>query len=223
MFRLLTIAACALVLTTFNARAFDACGPLKNAFGPYDYRARQEFRDKLYLVEIAHFTESVQMLQRGNTSSLGGDIDYTLRAFPNHPRALSAMANLAIRDRTDKPSGAKYTVDCYFERAIRFAPDDGTVHMIYGNWLFKTGAKDKALQEYQTAEKYAENDANLQYNLGLYYLDAKEYDKALAHAHKAYDLGFQLPGLRNKLVAAGKWRDELAKPPGSDSTTAPSK
>ncbi|MEO8974336.1 MAG: hypothetical protein ABI552_01055, partial [Casimicrobiaceae bacterium] len=162
---------------------YEVCGSLENAYGPFDYRTA---RNKLAIVDKFHFTQSVEMLQKGNTSSLGGDLDYTLRASPNHPRALMAMANLALRDKTDHVRGAEYSVDCYFNRAIRFASNDGTVYMIYGTWLFKSGAKEKALKEIEIAETYAENNANLQYNLGLVYLDAGDFDKALAHAHKAY-------------------------------------
>ena len=39
------------------------------------------------------------------------------------------------------------------------------------------------------------------------YVKKKEYEKASAHAQKAYALGFPLPGLKNKLKAAGKWKE----------------
>jgi Tfp pilus assembly protein PilF len=202
-----------------SAQAYEVCGSLENAYGPFDYRTS---RKQLVVVEKFHFTQSVEMLQGGNTSSIGGDLDYTLRASPNHPRALMSMANLALRSKTDRPRGAGYSIDCYFDRAIRFAPDDGNVYMIYGTYLFKSGAKQKALKEFEIAENYAENNANLHYNLGLVYLDAKEYDKALLHAHKAYDLGFPLAGLKNKLIAAGKWQEEPAKAVTSDAKPSPS-
>jgi Tfp pilus assembly protein PilF len=189
--------------------AYEACGQLQNPYGPFDYRTQHA---RLEIVERYHFTPGVEALQGGSTSSMGGDIDYTLRASPNHPRALMAMANLALRDKTRHVRGAHYTVDCYFDRAIRFAPNDGTVYMIYGTYLFRAGEKAKALTMLEQAEATAEDSANLHYNLGLVYLDAGQYDKALAHAQKAYALGFQLPGLKNKLVAAGKWQDAAAPP-----------
>jgi hypothetical protein len=37
------------------------------------------------------------------------------------------------------------------------------------------------------------------------YFDMKDYGKAVEYAKKAYDLGFPLAGLRNKLKQAGKW------------------
>lgn len=45
--------------------------------------------------------------------------------------------------------------------------------------------------------------AELQYALGLSYLDAKQYEEAREHARKAYELGYPLPGLRDKLRTAG--------------------
>ena len=59
---------------------------LHNAFGPFDYRTAT--KDKLKLVESYHFTPKVESLIGGQSGTLGADIDYTLRAFPNHPRAL---------------------------------------------------------------------------------------------------------------------------------------
>jgi Tfp pilus assembly protein PilF len=210
MHRILIAAAVALAgIAPVAQAAFEVCGALENSYGPYDYRTQ---RDKLAIVEKFHLTQSVLMLDRRRMANLGGNLDYTLRASPNHPVALSAMANLSLREKTDRVPGANYSIECYFDRAIRFAPTDGTVYMLYGNWLSKKGMKDKAIAEYQIAEKYAENNANLHYNLGLVYFDAGDYDKSLEQAHIAYDLGFQLEGLRKKLKAAGKWRDEAPKP-----------
>lgn len=216
--RSLLFAAGLVAAGTPSARAaYEACGPLENAYGPFDYRTS---RAQLAVVEKFHLTQSVETLQAGNTSSIGGDLDYTLRASPNHPRALMAMANLAVQKKTKHVRGAQYPVDCYFDRAIRFASNDGTVYMIYGTYLFKAGDKQKALKEFEIAETYAEDNANLHYNLGLVYADAKEYDKALMHAHKAYALGFQLTGLKNKLVAAGKWKEAEATTTAPDATVA---
>jgi tetratricopeptide (TPR) repeat protein len=209
IFAAVALAAVALAAVVPDACAFEACGPLENSYGPYDYRTQ---RDKLAIVERFHFTQPVQMLDEQRATNLGGNLDYTLRASPNHPGALWAMATLSLRQKRDRVSGAEYSIECYFDRAMRFAPTDGTVYMIYGNWLFKTGRRDKAIAEYQIAEKYAENNANLHYNLGLVYFDVGDYGKALAQAHIAYDLGFQLEGLRKKLTAAGKWRDETPQP-----------
>src|SRR5882672_10328606 len=66
----------------------SGCGALPNAYGPFDYRIEH---DKLAIVEAYHFTSQVELLIRGQSGALGADLDYTLRAAPNHHRALVAM------------------------------------------------------------------------------------------------------------------------------------
>ena len=68
-----------------------ACGPLETGgYGPYDYTNPIHFREKLPIVEGAHFDAGVESLRghlKKNAGTLDGDLDYTLRAFPNHHRA----------------------------------------------------------------------------------------------------------------------------------------
>jgi len=190
------------------AQGFQPCGSLENAYGPFDYRTQ---RDKLKIVEEAHFLPFVENLTRGNTSSgPGGDIDYTLRASPNHHRALMAMMNLARKEKKDQPWGAQYSITCYFDRAQRFAPDDGMVKALLGIYLLRQGDRSKAVEKLEEAAKLNPGDGNVQYNLGLAYVQIGSYDKALESAHRAYAAGFPLPGLREKLKRAGKWRDAPA-------------
>jgi len=199
----------AMLLSSSLALADNFCGDLKNAFGPFDYRkGHTEFAANLHLVESAHFTSDVEKGIKGSSSYLGGDLDYTLRAFPNHHRALVTMAQVGLRDKTLQVNQAKYPVECYFNRAIRFAPDDGIVHGAYANYLFALGKTDQALDEFKQAVALEPENATINYNLGLALLKVKDYDNALIYAKKAYALGFPLPGLKNKLVEAGKWDDK---------------
>jgi len=198
-----------LVILPFAAtsQGFEACGELRNPFGPFDYRtATRDVKDN---VEHNHFDGSVESLQRGASTptAIGHDIDYTLRVFPNHPRALLAMSKLSLREKRPKPTGAQYTIDCYFDRALRFQPNDGAVRMVYGFHLLKKGDRDSAVRELQKALELSGEDASIHYNLGLAYFDLGNFEKSLEHAKQAYKLGFDLPGLRNKLKRAGKWRD----------------
>jgi tetratricopeptide (TPR) repeat protein len=182
-----------------------ACGPLQNAYGPFDYRSD---KDKLPIVEGAHFTTEVANLIKGNTAERpGGDIDYTLRAFPNHPGALMSMVRLGEKEKTAKPKGSRYTVECWLYRAVRFRDNDATVKMIYATYLAKNGSNAAALKQLNEAVQLGEDSANLQYNIGLVYFNLGKYDEALNHAHVAYRAGFPLPGLRDKLKKAGKWRE----------------
>lgn len=201
---------CALSMLFVSAMAHGAsyCGELANAYGPFDYR-KSEFAPNLYLVESAHFTPSVEKLIKGNAGTLGGDLDYTLRAFPNHPRALASMARYALRSKTTQVSGLKYSFECYFDRAIRFRPDDPAVRMIYGVFLSKRGRIDDALDQLTEAVNLQPDNGTINYNLGLVYFEKKDYENALLYAKKASALDFPLPGLKNKLTEIGKWTDEI--------------
>jgi tetratricopeptide (TPR) repeat protein len=74
--------------------------------------------------------------------------------------------------------------------------------------MFALGKKDAALDAFKRAYALLPDDAVVNYNLGLLYADRKDYEQALPYAEKAYALGFPLPGLKKKLVAAGKWQDK---------------
>ena len=164
-------------------------------------------REGLAVVEQFHFTPAVEGLLRGASGPLGGDIGYTLDRFPNHHRALAAMMKLALRDKNRKPHGARYTIDCYFERATRFRPNDARVRTLFGSYLLAVGQPDAAVEQLEQAATLEPSNPTAHYNLGLLYVQKKQYDKARASARKAYEMGFPLPGLKNKLVAAGQWQD----------------
>ena len=181
------------------------CGSLTNGYGPYDFR---HDRDKLPIVTGAHFTAPVEALIRGTTGARpGGDIDYTLRAIPNHPGALLAMMRLGDIEKTEKPHGARYNVECWFDRAIRFRTDDQVVRMIYSKFLSSKARKPEALAQLQVVKTLAKDNPFTHYNLGLLFFEMKEYEESLAAAHRAYELGFLQPELRDKLQAAGQWRE----------------
>lgn len=188
------------------------CLPIIHSFGPYDYRtATQDQKD---LVEKVHFHANVEALKK-NTHSLnrqyimvpGNEIGYTLRAFPNHPRALLALSRLSFLEKTDKPAGLGNTVPCYFIEAINFRPDDAMVRVIYGIHLSKKGNVEEALKHFDKAKELGEESQSLYYNLGLAYVELKRYPDALQAAHRAYALGAQFPGLRDKLKRAGVWQE----------------
>jgi tetratricopeptide (TPR) repeat protein len=186
------------------------CGSLNNAYGPFDYRTD---RDKLPIVEVAHFTPPVEMLVRGERGHLSQDIDYTLRAFPNHHRALAAIMRLAEREKKDRVSGAGWSVDCYFVRATQFRADDTTVRMLYATYLHKRQRTDEALKHLNVAREFAKDNPFTHYNLGLVYFDLGAHEQALASAHQAMALGFPRSDLKDKLMALGKWADAASAPP----------
>lgn len=207
----------AMLISLADAAEYD-CGSIKNHYGPYDYANPDDREQKLPIVERAHFNSRVENLIGGSVSSntLIGDLEYTLRTFPNHYRALYSIIKYDIRERQKsrqegkpyKPSNNKgypATAECYIDRAIRWRPNDPNVYLLYGIFLHLDGRLNEALQQYKISEKIQPNSADLQYNLGLLHFDRREYVLAKEYAKKAYQLGYPLPGLRKKLTSVGQW------------------
>ena len=199
------------------------CGSLANGYGPYDYRgdlnalSPRDFTplpEKRGLVEGAHFTPRVESLigakSGGGIGPPGADIDYTLRAFPNHHRALLSVMRYGAKAKKTRPEGLRYDVECYFERAIRFQPNDNVVRMIYTTFLIEKNRKSEAMQQLDVVTNAAKENAFTNYNVGLLYFDLGEHQKALTQAHKAMELGLNKPELKGRLQAAGKWAEPVA-------------
>jgi Tfp pilus assembly protein PilF len=183
-----------------RAQEVPGCGDLENSYGPFDYRDPLVRSQKLRVVEDFHFTRDVQSLQRGASGSVITDLDYTLRAFPNHSRALAVMSKYALQGGgfLDTISSA----ECYFLRAVAFAPDDAAVHLLYGNYLYKRKKLKEAREEYEAAVRLDPQSPEISYNAGLYFLEVGEIERARELAKIAYDQDYPLPGLKNRLAAA---------------------
>lgn len=224
-----------LLLSTISVMAAGystGCPILRHGYGPYDYRTIT--KEQIVLVEGAHFFPNVENLKegtihpnRGYVVSPGKEIDYTLRAFPNHHRALMAMSRLSIRDKTNRPNGSATTVDCYFKLAMDFRPDDSYVFLTYGIHLLRKANTKEAIEYFAKAKELGDDSAMINYNLGLAFFQAKRFDESLDAAHKAYAAGFPLDGLKNMLKRAGKWsepkpQEQLeAKPLAESSSVEP--
>ncbi len=216
----LTLTLVAAMAQPAAAQATDpVCGdPFVNAYGPYDYRVNRG--PQLKIVEDYHFTPVVESLIRGVSGPLAGEIDYTLRAFPNHHRALVAMLNLSVREKSDALKGANFPVECYFKRALTFRPDDQIARMLYAKYLTGKDRRDEATRQLDTIAEMAKDQPFTHHNLGLLYLELGQYDKALAQAHLAMALGFARPDLKQRLQAAGKWTDPAPAAAGAASAPA---
>jgi len=182
------------------------CQGLAQGYGPFDYTNPQHVRSRLPVVEAHHFTAEVEGLVRGKSGYILGDLDYTLRAFPNHHRALYAL----IRFVTEPGHMGRQYIgklesqpECYLQRALRFKPDDGKVHMLFGLYLHKLGKLVEAEGYYRTAVKIMPRSAEAHYNLGLVLTDQDKFAEAVPVAKLAYELGYPLSGLRRRLAAAG--------------------
>ncbi len=183
----------------------NTCGSLDTHYGPFDYRNE---RSKLPIVEQFHFTASVESLLRGKSGTVMGDLDYTLRAFPNHHRALVAVLRLADQQKK-APELTGTTVDCYFERALVFRRDDVVVRMLYADYLGRTQRQAQALNHLEFVRTLALDNPLTHYNVGLLFFQFGHYAEALAEAHSAMALGMMRLELMQKLKAVGQWSEPL--------------
>jgi tetratricopeptide (TPR) repeat protein len=204
---------------TVAADEFD-CGPLRNFndFGPFDYRDPENFistgadpMGRLKRVENVHFQDDMKALnlRMFSIERLAGEFTYTLRVFPNHPEALHAMSRLEKQAGGKLPQAAatiytpRITADCFFDRAVRFRPEDPQVQFLRAIHLHDRGRLKEARSAYAEAGRLGLDTANFNYNYGLLLSDLKEWDAARELARKAYAGGFPLDGLRGRLAAAG--------------------
>ncbi|MET0081754.1 MAG: hypothetical protein ABW079_01985 [Sedimenticola sp.] len=204
-------------LLPVRAQAED-CGSLQNHYGPFDYRVPSNRRDKLHRVERSHFSDvtyrfalagasSKEYYKHFNTgnkaknTAIPSDIDYTLRAFPNHRKALYAMSEYQRVVSSDNRinSGTYRDAECYYIRALQFVPDDSKVLMLYGMHFHKRKQYERAREKYQLAEESGEKGADLFYNLGLVNYHLGIMDEAQKYADKAYKMGYPLKGLSKML------------------------
>jgi len=194
------------------------CGSLANAFGPFDYRDPKN-RVSINTVNTYHFDADVQNLVRGQTNEyVLGDLDYILRAIPNHYPALQTTSRYFLE------GGKRYkwrTMECYFDRAMRFAPDDSTVRVLYGIYLMKLGKTGEALDQLMHALDLSPDSAEIQYDIGLVYFELRDYRQANLYAARAYQGGYPLPGLQHKLERIGQWNPPKLSPAAQGATPAP--
>jgi len=185
----------------------DKCTPTIQGFGPHDYLKRALLPDELQVVENRHFTPEIERLESGLSSSAINDIAYTVMAWPNHHRALhSAMRyRMMLWDWPDDSRAPP--AECQLQRAIEFSPEDPVPYMMYATLLHKAKQHENALLYYRAALRLRPGDVLTQYNMGLTLVELQQYEEAVKMAQAAYAAGMPLPGLKNKLIAAGKWGD----------------
>jgi hypothetical protein len=193
-----------------------------------DYRAKF---GSMISMERRHFTPRVEMLLGGeSTSKPGPDIAYTLSRVPNHHRALVSLNRLGQRLKTDRVPDMDYSIDCYFQRAVGFEPDDTVARLLYVQYLSQRGRADAASAQLKVTAQYAADNPMTHFNIGLLAAEVKDYTTALQHAHIAYGMNYPRPELRDLLKREGQWVEpppqpasapEAPEPAASDATSNP--
>ena len=187
----------------------QACGnPFTSWFGPYDYRTAPA--GALKNVETHHFGPQVEQLIRGVTTGvtdMGRDVTYVLGVFPNHHRALLTLMRLGERDKNNQPRGAERTIECWFDRAVRYARDDTVARLMYALYLRRQGRAEESLAQTRVAEQFAGDNPMTHYNIGLSFFELGRFDEAAAAARRARDMGLPRPELIDSLKRAGQWTE----------------
>jgi tetratricopeptide (TPR) repeat protein len=161
-----------------------------------------------------HYEPALKALQARKYQYALGDLEFMLKYFPNHPQALDKIGEVALGLK--RPDIAQRR----FEAALERYPQHDETYVVYGTFLHRLGRVDLAIAQYQRALEINPNSVYGNYNLGLAYVDRKEYAQANVHAQKAYELGVTFPGLRKRLQAAGAWKP-MEHTPSNSSATPP--
>lgn len=204
---MIAIASWLLALPPASVQAQSVCGRIGEGSvttGPYDYRTD---RKEVEFIEGNHFQPQVQALIGGVSGRIGDELNYLLTHVPNDHKALLVLMTYGEKLKWAPAPGLRYSYECYYERALRWRNDDAIAHMIYATYLNKFARTKEALEQLAYASKLPEATGFTQYNIGLIYLDMKQYELALAQAQKAQALGFERAELRDGLKAVGKWRE----------------
>lgn len=124
---------------------------------------------------------------------------YFLPRWPNHPKALQIVSEVALR--THDPAYALR----WFTKGIDAFPRVYQTYVLYGIYLYRSEQYSKAEKEFRTAVTLAPDSSETNYNLGLALFHEHHYGEANKYAQRAYQLGYPLDGLRRLLKKAGSW------------------
>ncbi len=181
------------------------CSPTVDRRMAKDYRMRETslLRGKAADTYRSHVGPAIRRMDAGIYSrSVIGDLNFTLKRWPNHYLALQAL----IRFEAGGGAVDKYIpVLCYFEKAHHFVPDDANVLVLAGLFRYKSGRDEAAKELWKFALRIDPKSVDAHYNLGLLYFRLGQYSASLEHARTAYELGYPLPGLRRMLIDGGYW------------------
>ena len=156
-----------------------------------------------------HLPAGQDNLAKGQYEGAVANAEFVLRYFPNHPQGLSLLSATCLRWNTPKCDA---TADAWFQKAIARNPDAVPTYMLYAFHLQRKGHLKEAVDAYRRAVALAPESVTAHYNLGLAYIELKQYDLANQHAQKSYQLGAPLPGLRTRLEKLGKWNANVSMP-----------
>ena len=190
------LVACCLLAVTAMAWA----QPQNNDY--YKARLTKSGADLLRKVEGYHLKQGMDKMRNGSYAYAYADFDFILRYFPNHPRGLALITELCDVKWKDPRCSSEARV----RNAIDINPDAAQTYVVYGVHLQRLKRIPEAIEAYKKGIALDPAEGNAHYNLGLIYLEQKQFEPANRHAQLAYALGMPYPALRDKLMQAGQWR-----------------
>jgi len=123
------------------------------------------------------------------------------RIPPSHPMyaEIAARSGLVHRDLGEDDLALRH-----LEMAIKECPKCVVGYQAMAIFHRGKGQLAEARRTLESGDQVTDGKSvEINYFLGLVLLDLKEFPAAQAHARKAYDMGYPLPGLRDQLARAG--------------------
>ena len=123
--------------------------------GNYDYYTANRNKDLatyLALVTLRHASEHTwSVFWSGKYAEAQGDCEYALERFPNHPRALHLLCEIA-----NVTNNTGIMIPAY-EHALALYPQYAFTHAQYGRYLYEIGAIAAALEQLREAVRLDPN------------------------------------------------------------------
>lgn len=137
-------------------------------------------------INNAHHTDMVlERLRQGNNSLAMEEAKFTLRYWPNHPRALILMEVIARATR------APSLPIPYYEKAVRQYPQYAVTHAQYGHYLVEIESVDEGIMQLQQAVEIDPMLGAAHAWLAEAYLKAGKRKLARKSAEQARELGYK--------------------------------
>jgi tetratricopeptide (TPR) repeat protein len=127
---------------------------------------------------------------------------YHQRINPNHWMYLEVVMKLAqlSRKRGDDEGAIRV-----LNRAIELRPDAASLYSLSAMVYRDAGNIKRAIELLLQGNQVVNGrSAEVHYFLGLFYIELNDLDSAVAHAERAYELHYPLPGLAAKLRQLGR-------------------
>ena len=163
----------------------------------FDPNATSDYYAHVQVVEAYHLGQAITKLSERRVSAKD-DLDFILRHFPNHPKALALMVEYG---KQQKDPGIALP---YYQKAVELNPKIASIWSDYGAYQHELKNYDDAIFCFKKAVELKPKNGLYQYNLGLALFEKKDYVGAQDAANQARDFGIPYTALQAKLDALKK-------------------